>query len=164
LTSQKEGRVTVVVAKARYHKTSKNQTQQRHKNSAGSRTSNSVIKHLLDSGSDGDLMFHEKGMPMHFPYLTRQVPTSWHMTNGNFLTKGRSKVNLKFFEYSNSKQYLITPYIVEYDKKKVTKPVYDLILGCKIMKELGIVLDFRRKEITVHQIILPMRDINSRGE
>jgi hypothetical protein len=26
---------------------------------------------LLDSGSGGDLMFHEKGKPMHFPYLTR---------------------------------------------------------------------------------------------
>ena len=31
---------------------------------------------------------------------------------------------------------------VEYDKSKMTKPMYDLILGCKTMKELGIVLDF----------------------
>jgi len=30
---------------------------------------------------------------------------------------------LKFFEYSNSKEYLATPDIVEYDKKKMTKPV-----------------------------------------
>jgi hypothetical protein len=29
------------------------------------------------------------------------------------------------------------------------------------MKELGIVLDFVTKEITVDEIILPMRDINS---
>ncbi len=53
------------------------------------------------------------------------------------------------------------PDIVEYDKSKMTKPMYDLILGCKTMKELGIVLDFRTKEITIHDIILPMRDINS---
>ena len=39
--------------------------------------------------------------------------------------------------------------------------MYDLILGCKTMKELGIVLDFRTKEITIDEIILPMRDINS---
>jgi hypothetical protein len=45
------------------------------------------------------------------------------------LTIGRSKVNLKFFEYSNSKEYLVTPDIVEHDKKKMTKPVYDFILG-----------------------------------
>jgi hypothetical protein len=69
-------------------------------------------------------MFHEKGTPMHFPYSTRQVPNSWHMSNGSFLTKGRSKVSLKFFEYLSSKEYLVTPDIVEYDKKKMTKPVY----------------------------------------
>ena len=62
-------------------------------------------------------------------YVTRQVPTSWHMTNGKFLTKRRSKVSLKFLEYSNRKEYLVKPDVVEYDKKKVTKLVYDLILG-----------------------------------
>ena len=40
------------------------------------------------------------------------------MSNGNFLTKGRSEVNMKFFEYSNSMEYLVTPDIVEYEKKK----------------------------------------------
>ena len=49
---------------------------------------------------------------------------------------------MKFFEYSNNKEYLVTPDVVEYDKKMITKPVYNLILGCKTMKELGIVLDF----------------------
>jgi hypothetical protein len=59
-------------------------------------------------------MFHEKETPMHFPYLTRQVPNSWHTLNGNFLTKERIKVSLKFLEYSNSKEYLVTPDDVEY--------------------------------------------------
>ena len=49
---------------------------------------------------------------------------------------------MKFFEYSNSKEFLVTPDVVEYDKKKMTKTVYELILGYKTMKELGIVLDF----------------------
>ena len=39
--------------------------------------------------------------------------------------------------------------------------MYVLILGCQTMKELGIVLDFQTKEITIDEIILPMRDINS---
>ena len=43
----------------------------------------------------------------------------------------------------------------------MTKPVYDLILGCKPMKELGIVLDFGTKQVTIDEIILPMRDIIS---
>ena len=156
-----EGRVTAVVAKVKYQQATENQAKQKIEHSARCRSSNKVIQVLLDSGSDGDLMFHEKGTPMHFPYLTRQVPNSWCTSNGSFLTKGRSEVSLKFFEYSNSKEFLVTPDVVEYDKKKMTRPMYDLILGCQTMKELGIVLDFRTKEITIDEIILPMRDINS---
>ncbi len=91
-----EGRVTAVVAKVKYEAT---ESQARRKSEHPGRhcTSDNIIKVLLDSGSDGDLMFHEKGAPMHFPYLTRQVPLSWHMSNGSYLTKGRSKVTLKFF-------------------------------------------------------------------
>ncbi len=159
--SEQEGRVTAVVAKAKYHTVTKNQAKQKFEHSARSHPSDAVIQVLLDSGSDGDLMFHEEGMPMHFPYLTRQVPNSWHTLNGSFLTKGRSKVSLKIFEYSNSKEFLITPDVVEYDTYKMTKPAYDLILGCKTMKELGIVLDFRTKEITIDEIIFPIRNINS---
>jgi hypothetical protein len=36
------------------------------------------------------------------------------MLNRSFLAKVRSKVNLKFFEYSNSKEYLEIPDIREY--------------------------------------------------
>jgi hypothetical protein len=37
---------------------------------------------------------------------------------------------------------------------------YDLILGAETMKELGIVLDFKAKMITIDEVILPMRNIN----
>ena len=36
-----------------------------------------LIRVLLDSGSDGDLLFHKKGTPKCFPYTTRQVPKTW---------------------------------------------------------------------------------------
>ncbi len=45
----------------------------------------------------------------------------------------------------------------------MTKPAFDLILGVKTLRELGIVLDFQTKKITIDEIILPMRDINSRS-
>ena len=48
---------------------------------------------------------------------------------------------LKFIEYSNSKEYTVNPDVMECDRK-MTKPVFDLILGVKILRELGIVLDF----------------------
>ncbi len=65
--SEKEGTVTAVVEQARYHKVTENRAKLRFEYSAGSCPSNTVIKIPLDSGSDGDLMFDEKGTPMHFP-------------------------------------------------------------------------------------------------
>ena len=53
-----------------------------------------LIRVLLDSGSDGDLLFHKKGTTKHFPYLTRQVPKTWHTSNGDFQTKERVTSNL----------------------------------------------------------------------
>ena len=117
------------------------------------------IKVLLDSGSDGDLYFLQKGTDKHFPYLKRQVPKSWHTSNGSFQTNGRAKLRVKFFEYSTSREYFIQPDVVEY-KDPVDKPGFDLILGSNTMKELGIVLDFRTKEITLDELSLPMRNIN----
>ncbi len=70
---------------------------------------------LLDTGSNGDLFFHEEGKPKPFPYLTRQVPKSWHTSNGTFHKYGRGKLRIKFIDYSVSREYLVQPDIVEYD-------------------------------------------------
>jgi hypothetical protein len=117
------------------------------------------IKVLLDSGSDGDLIFLPKGKDKPVPYLTRQVPKSWHTSNGSFQTTGQGKIRVKFFEYSNSREYYLQPDVVEYMEDSLTKPGFDLILGSNTLKELGIVLDFWTKEITLDDISLPMRDI-----
>ena len=61
------------------------------------------IQVLLDTGSNGDLFFDEKGKPKPFPYLTRQVPKSWHMSNGTFHMHGRGKLRIKFLDYSASR-------------------------------------------------------------
>jgi hypothetical protein len=41
----------------------------------------------------------------------------------------------------------------------MSQPGFDLILGTDTLKELGIVLHFRTKEIDIDDIIVPMRDI-----
>ncbi len=78
-------------------------------------------------------MFHKKGTPKSFPYLTRQVPKTWCTSNGDFTTKGKGSLEVKFFEYSNSKTVLVTPEIVEYDKNTMGKPAFDLIIGTKMI-------------------------------
>ena len=121
--------------------------------------SKKVIKVLMDSGSDGDLLFHEKGTPKHFSHLTRQVLQSWHTSKGNFYTNERASIDLQFFHYSESKRYSFEPDVVEYEAHN--KPMFDLILGAETLEKLGIVLDFRTKEMTIDEITLPMRDVTS---
>ncbi len=117
-----------------------------------------LVRVLLDSGSDGDLIFIEKDKPMLLPSAKRLVPQSWNTSSGRFQTTRKAEKKLNFFEYSDSKRYLTAPDIVEYSK--INKPQYDIILGVKTMKEYGIILDFKGKMITVDEIKLPMRNIN----
>ncbi len=71
---------------------------------------------LLDSGSDGDIVFVDKDKPMLPPSSKGLVPQSWNILNGMFQTKHKAEIELNFFEYSDSKRYLAEPDIVEYDK------------------------------------------------
>ncbi len=41
------------------------------------------------------------------------------MKNGNFLAKGGSKVNIIFVYYSDSKEYMVTSDIAQYDEEKI---------------------------------------------
>jgi hypothetical protein len=82
---------------------------------------------LLDSGSDGDFIFVNKDKPMLLPYSKRLVPQSWNTSNGIFQMQRKARVELNFFEYSDSKRFHVEPDDVEYDKD--SKPQYDLILG-----------------------------------
>ncbi len=78
--------------------------------------------------------------------------------NWIFQTKRKARVELNFFEYSDSKRYYSEPDVVKYEKG--SRPQYDLILGAETMEELGIVLDFKAKTISIDETILPIRNFN----
>jgi hypothetical protein len=117
-----EGRTTAIVAVMRgrpkhgYHRQCSNKHYKQK-----------LVKVLLDSGSDGDLVFVDKDKPMLLPSLKRLVPQSWNTLNGMFQTKQKAEIELNFFEYSDSKRYLAELDILEYDK--INKPQYDLTHG-----------------------------------
>jgi hypothetical protein len=117
-----------------------------------------LVRVLLDSGSDSNLIFVNKDKPMLLPSSKRLVPQSWNTSNGIFQTKHKAGIVLNFSEYSNSKRYLVEPDIVKYDENN--KPQCDLILGIKTMKEFGIILDFNNKMITIDEVKLPMQNIS----
>jgi hypothetical protein len=115
-----------------------------------------LVRILLDSGFDDDLIFVDKDKPMMLPSSKRLVPQSWNTSSGRFQTTQRAEIELNFIEYSDSKRYLAAPDIVEYSK--INRPQYDIILGVKTMKEYGIILDFKDKMITVDEVKSPMRN------
>jgi hypothetical protein len=61
-------------------------------------------------------------------------------------------------EYSTSKSVCLTPDIVEYEVG-APSPLYDLIIGKQTLHDIGAVLDFKEKTITIDSILLPMRNI-----
>jgi hypothetical protein len=148
-----EGKTTAIVAVMRGRP-----KHSHHRQHSNKHYKQSLVRVLLDSGSDGNLVFVDKDKPMLLPSLKRLVPQSWSTLNGMFQTKRKAEIKLNFFEYSNSKRYLAEPDIVEYNKSN--RPQYDLILGVKTMKKYGIILDFKDKMITVDEVKLPMQNIN----
>jgi hypothetical protein len=58
----------------------------------------------------GDLLFHKKGTPKYFHYSARQVPETRCTPNGDFHTEGRGEIEIKFFDYRNSKEACTTRY------------------------------------------------------
>ena len=96
-----------------------------------------------------------KVAPKSYPYLTRQVPKSWSTSHGIFHTKGKGSLQVKLFEYSNRKTVNKQSEIVEYEDTS-KKTAFELIIGSKTMNDLGIILDFIAKVITIDSIKLPM--------
>ncbi len=149
-----EGRTTAVIAVMRGNP--KDGYTHQHSNKHCKQKMEQV---LLDSGSDGNLICVNKDKPMLLLYSKRLVPQLWNTLNGFFQTWRKARVELNFFEYSDSKRYHVEPDVVKYDKDN--RPQYGLILGTVTMKEFGIILNFRDKMITIDEIILPMRNINN---
>jgi hypothetical protein len=117
-----------------------------------------TIRVLLDTGSSCDLIFVRKGSQKYIPTMKWAVPQSWGTSNGTFKTNKVGEVTLSFVEYSLSKSVHLTPDIVEYETG-ATAPMYDLIIGKQTLHDIGAVLDFKEKTITIDSILLPMRNI-----
>ncbi len=54
----------------------------------------------------------------------------------------------------------LRPDIVEYSKGGPL-PLYNLIIGKQTLHDIGAMLDFKERTITIDDILLPMRNINN---
>jgi hypothetical protein len=80
----------------------------------------------------------------------------WGASNGTFQTKKVGEIGISLVEYSASKSFRLTPVTVEYNAG-ANAPLYNQIIGKQTLHNIGAVLDFKEKTITIDSILLPMR-------
>ena len=130
---------------------------------SGSVHENNVVlwRILLDSGSDGDLLFvHSHGQKTSVPYFVREATQTWHTSMGIFRTEKQGDLDVVFPEFSNSKRIHIEPDIIDI-ADDAPEPMFDLIIGTETMQKLDCILDFKNKVIEIDHIQLPMRKLSA---
>jgi hypothetical protein len=103
-----EGKTTAIVAVIR-GKPKKGY----HHHSSNKQYKKKLVRVLLDSGSDGELVFIDKDNTMLLPYSKRLVPQLWNTSKGVFHTKHKARVEHNFFDYSDIKRYYAEPDVVK---------------------------------------------------
>ncbi len=102
----------------------------------------------------------KKGSNKYIPIINRAVPESWSTFNGTFKIKKVGEIKLFFVNDSASKKVHLRPDIVEYTQGG-PKPLYDLIIGKQTLHDIGTVLNFKERTITIDDILLSMQNINN---
>jgi hypothetical protein len=69
-----------------------------HRQCSNKHDKRKLVQVLLDSSSDGDLIFIDKDKPMLLPSAKRLVPQSWNTLSGRFQTIRKAEIELNFFE------------------------------------------------------------------
>jgi hypothetical protein len=110
---------------------------------------------LLDSGSDGDLLFITKSQLKNIPHEKRYAAETWQTSNGTFTTTLVGNLEMMFPAFSKSKIFAIRPDIVIIDEKD-GEPMFDLILGIETLAKFGTILDFQECTIQIDHAVVPM--------
>jgi len=115
---------------------------------------------LLDSGSDGDILFVRKDTSDVVPTTKRIRPQKWKTSAGVFTTYDQGdQLEFSFPEFNESKTFITQPDIVYLEKSKIP-PTYDLILGVETLTKLGAILNFQELSVTINQQTLPMKSFD----
>jgi len=110
--------------------------------SRNSRKTMCVLRILLDSGLNGNLLFVHKGTKIDMPFKERYVPQKWCTSNGTFTFTAAKvgKMKLVFPEFSSSKVAYFSPDVMTVSTS-TPSPVYDLIIGIKSLTKIVAILN-----------------------
>ena len=113
---------------------------------------------LLDSWSDGDLIFVDKEAKSKFLIKKKSNSQKWHTSTGEFSSSKVANVEFKIPEFSNSNTIRLSPDLVKYLQGEY-KNLYDLIKVWESLYSLNLVLYSVEQAIMLTIITLPMHKI-----
>jgi len=108
---------------------------------------------LLDSGASGSVVSKQIVKRLR---LTKESKCIWNTAAGPMETSQKPKLQFMLPELSETKLIEWEMHVVE-----STTMNYDIIIGRDILEELGIVINFKTKQITWDEVSVPMRSMNT---
>jgi hypothetical protein len=118
------------------------------------------LRVLFDSGSSGSIIVAKFVKKLH---IKNDTKTEWLTKGGTFHTSGKCKMNFILNEFYKNKVIEWTLHV-----NKTSGPhQYDMIVGCDLMSQLRIILDFDGQTMTWDKSAIKMKeyedlsDINS---
>ena len=126
----------------------------------GARPPTRAWRVLLDSGSDGDLIFVKKADLKHTNPEKRTHPNIWGTSNGAFKTTKVGNVEMKFPEFSRNKIFSLNPDIIQREND-AKNPMFDMIIGVETLTKFGVILDFSSKTLTIDHHTITMRPLDA---
>jgi hypothetical protein len=109
-----------------------------------------VIKALLDSGSDGTILFNNfaKGLK-----VKEEISQMWKMAAGNFTTGKQTKLQFKLPELHETRLMEVKVHLTD------LKSNYDMIIGNDVLALLGLKLNYEDMSVEWEQNSIPMRSV-----
>ena len=112
------------------------------------------VRILLDTGSSGSLIVNK--LVKHL-CTKHDTPTTWFMQGGNFCTTKKCKVQFILNEFFENE---LVEWTFHVDTNNGPHH-YDMILGCDILSELRITIDFLDQSMMWDNSTVGMKDPNT---
>ena len=111
-----------------------------------------TIRILCDTGATATIVKHNLVKKLR---QKREKPTSWNTPAGMFKTHKKMKLNFMLPEFHKNKA-------IEWEAHVTKQPMsYDVIMGEDLLRELGLILDYKQETITWEDATVGMRALDS---
>ena len=116
---------------------------------------NGILHILLDIRASATIIPKDAILGLNGPVL-RELPTTWNIVRGQFVTNLQREIKFTLPEFSTSK---VIQWVCHEDTKTLRiNAQYDMIIGADLLSEFGIEIDFSTQRIIWEGIDIPMKE------